>query len=106
MPIKVSKIIEQIGKTQFEGGKQEIFDLIESAPDEVFCRDDLGTEITNYKQSSINQYAEELVREERIGKVRFGGKIFFGTKEAIGEIKAKAEKIKKGKKSDLSGKKK
>ena len=103
MPIKVSEIIEQIGKTQFEGGKQEIFDLIESASDEVFCREDLGTEITNYKQSSINQYAEELVREGRLGKVRFDGKIFFGTNEAIEKIKTTAEE---GKKSDSSGKKK
>ena len=102
MTIRVSEIIEQIGRTQFGGGKKEIFDLIESTPDEVFCREDLHVSIRNYKKSSLNQYAEELIREGKIGKVRFGGRIYFGTKEAIGKIKIKAE----AKKGEVNAKKK
>jgi len=63
-----------------------ILEYVNNSKDEVFTREELLKVVPDVKQRTIDHYAQKLVRDKLIGKVRFSGKTYYGNTEIIDAI--------------------
>jgi Fe2+ or Zn2+ uptake regulation protein len=89
---RVDDIIANIGKVRITGAKQIVLEYITARKDEVFTREELAKALPNIAPRTIDQYAQQLVREGKIDKIKFDRKTYYGDKEAIKKIKDAAKR--------------
>ena len=91
---KAKELIENIESVRTGTTGHTILEYVNNSKDEVFTREELLEVVPNVKQRTVDHYAQKLVRDDLIGKVRFSGKTYYGNKKIIDTIRAsKIEKI-------------
>ena len=84
---KAEELIENIGDVRIGTTGHTILEHVKNNKDEVFTREELLEVVPDVKQRTVDHYAQRLVRDELIGKVRFNGKTYYGNKEIIDKIR-------------------
>jgi hypothetical protein len=56
---------------------------------EIFTREELDKVLPDIAQRTIDHYAQQLIREGKIDKIKFNRKTYYGNKEIIKKIKDK-----------------
>ena len=84
---KAEELMANIGDVRIGTTGHTLLEYVKNSEDEVFTREELLEVVPDVKQRTVDHYAQQLVRNELIGKVRFNGKTYYGNKEIIDKIK-------------------
>ena len=91
---KAKDLIANIESVRIGTTGHMLLEYVNKSKHEVFTREELSKVVPEVKQRTVDHYAQNLVRDNLIGKVKFSGKTYYGNKEVIDTIrKAKIERI-------------
>jgi hypothetical protein len=93
------KIDELVKGLKGSNSEEKIHNYIILHPDEVYEYYDetLHKEFPELQEDSVNWYLWNLAKEKRIGKINIGRRVYFGSNEAIEELRKKLPKENKPK---------
>lgn len=93
------KIEELVKSLKGLNREQKICNYVLEHPDEVYENYDesLHKAFPDINQDSLNWYLWNLANEKKIGKTKIGRRVYFGSNEAIEELRKKLPKNNKPK---------
>jgi hypothetical protein len=86
--MQVSALVERVQKGRLSPLQRKVLDYLEENPHEVFeYRDEVLAKAVGGKPSSIGFSLWALHKKGLIEKENAGGKVYFGSKDAIGQLR-------------------
>ena len=104
--LTVDEIKKDIDELRFGKTKQRIVAYVEAEEnrDVVFTGNDISEAFSSFTHDTIISYIDDLVRHGKIGRIKFGNKVYYGGKEVTDDIeKFRRDRTGGGDSKDVNG---